>query len=785
MKTFQFEKDGKTFEIDVADGEDVNAKIAQAMGSAPAQEQRSLGENFGRSVGRTGRIVTGAAPKLLGGLGDILSRGVNALEVGFDKADRFISGREPDPSFAGSLPTNRVQAIDETLTDVGFPEDETFAERASTLGLEALLTGGSGGVALAARAPRLVKAAAPVTRQALKSTPSVLDDIGAFFAKNPKTASALEVSGGAGASAGGELAADADVGPLGQFAAQLVGGGLGVVAPGVAVSTTRRIAQGARNIAEPITAAGVKTRAARELQARAQDPEAAAVAATDAPESVLPGRASGDPELQAIEARVLADDPKLAKQVSDDLEVAEATALSDLADDLPAGVDPKDFPNRVVQQVAPEGVTIAKGQPDEMIRSAEKGFRTAYQEAEGFPVQTQAVRVEGGNVSLRDMLREAADDPDILTSPEIQKRALQRVEARLAKLESKGARVGGPDDNPIFQVQSDDILELRSAIRTKSSQLRRAGRNNPDAAEEADVLNNMNKVLTEVLESQLPDSASAALRATDAKYAQFKTVEGAIVSSGKKGLTPDALRSSIRRSESPGKVARNETGELGKLAEQGADVPALIGKGKDDEIVRAMRTLDETQVKATQADITRKMIKDASPADAKTGQAQLSGKGLTKQLEKNRSSLVAAGFTPADITRIERIAKRLTTIQSPGARPTAQLMNDNLGALTGLLARVAGAKSAKRITAITGTGGPGILSITGFAARQFERLFKTLNVDGAKNLITDSMQPTAEGRKLFAALMTQSTASAAKRSRADATIKAWIAQSGSTETEDE
>jgi hypothetical protein len=330
---------------------------------------------------------------------------------------------------------------------------------------------------------------------------------------------------------------------------------------------------------------------------------------------------------------------------------------------------------------------------------------------------------------------------------------------------------------------SEDILDLRHAIRTKSSQLRRAGTNNPDAAEEAEILNAMNDVLTDVLESQLPAKASEALRATDAQYAQFKTVEGAIVSSGKKGLTPDALRSSIRRGTSPGKFARGETGALGTLAEQGEDVVKLLGKGRDDEIGRAVRTLDDTQKAATHSSIVNKLGKDGSTTNKDTGQAQLSGVGLTKQLEKNRSSLLAAGFNESDLTRIDRIAKRLILAQRKGGVAVDQLVDDTLGALTNFLATISGVRAAKRVAARTGTTGS--LIIPQFFAEQSRTLFKKLNVGEASRLMTDAMQPTKEGRDLFVALMTRPTAKAAKRSQADRTLKAWLSQSGSTDAEDE
>ena len=90
-----------------------------------------------------------------------------------------------------------------------------------------------------------------------------------------------------------------------------------------------------------------------------------------------------------------------------------------------------------------------------------------------------------------------------------------------------------------------------------------------------------------------------------------------------------------------------------------------------------------------------------------------------------------------------------------------------------------------RVTQALGTGGTGSLMFGGSIAKMFERAIGTLNVTRAEDLIIAAMQPTKEGRELFAALMTRGTASAQELRRAETTLRSWAAQTGSTDDGDE
>jgi len=749
-------------------------------------------ESAQRGVGLTARTAVGAIPRTATGLGDLLSMIVNAGDRGLQNVFGFDN---PD-----LLPTDNTAQLDAVLNEF-FPEPTGMAERAASLGGEMLMTGGTGGLALARNVkpgmvrpsitPKQLKGEAAVAGEKVRPAGGVVEDIAHTFAARPGAAVTAEFGGGAGASVGGDVAEELEAGPLGQLIATLLGGFTGSLAPQALAGRGGQIAALSRRAVEPFRVdkaaatpsdrivGGAGRRAAVELQSRAHDPEAAATAAREAPEGVLPARATDDPNLMALESRVLTDDPVLEARTAANLEMAEVRALRDLTGDLPEGVSRSEWQQTVVQRASPEGVTIDATDPDMMMRQARDGFTEAYDVARGHPVRNVEHVPGQAGTRMPEAIEDAISDTAVLADEGIRDRIFKWVTGRYeAMLERPtAARVSGSADNPLVNLTSDDLIDLRHAVREQQRRRFRAGHNgNPDAEVEAELLNNVDDAITRTLHSHLPDDVRTQMQATDLRYRDFKTVEAAVVRSGEKGLTPEQLRMSVRQRATVGAVARGETGDVGTLAERGKDLTTLFGKkGKtDDQIRRAMRTMDEPTASASRADITRHLVTKASPADVTTGQPRLSGKGLQTQIEQNASALRAAGFTDADVGRMEQIAQRLVTIQQKSPTASTQLINDHLGFLSGLVSRVAGAKFAKRVTAATGTGGPGVLALTGFGSRMSEKLFKNLSFDGAQKLLSDAVADP----ELFAALLTRPTSSGMRQVRANRQLNAWLAQNG-------
>ncbi len=811
MPTYEITKDGQTFQVDVKPGEDPNAALAQYTGGGLAQDvapERTFGESVKRGVGLAVRNVGFAPARLAAGTADIAATIGNIVPAGVDKA-REALGLEP---FGARIPTDTSAQLNERLSRF-LPEPETFGERVVEVGGDVALTGGVGGAALAPKVARageqVVAAAAPgKIQRALRIKPQpttavapavarsevarvatpgagtpgkarlLADDIGQFFAKSPGKATALEGTGGAGAKIADELAAEADASPAGRLAANVTGGVLGTVLPSAAVGTSRRLATGMSNFLDDVLSGEV--RAARTLQEAAADPAAAARAAADAPEGVLPARATEDPNLQAIEAKVLADDPAAALKAKTDLIEAEERSVVEIAEQFGPTSNPKDFQQAVVQQGAPEGVIITSAEPDEMVAQAVKGFNKAYDDAKGIPISTQMVNVEGGNIPLREALAQGVEDAGVLTDPRIVERAMGRVERRITQMETKGKRVGGPDDAPIVEVMSDDILNLRHNVRLKASQLAKTGALNADAAEEAEVLNAMNQVLTELLESQLSGPAAAALRATDARYATFKTVEAAVVRSKEKGLTPEALRASVCARVSVGQVARGETGELGRLAETGRDVTKVLGK--PDEASRLVRDMTPEQLQTAKADFNAAIAKKASP-----GAGKLKGDNYLKQITANEPTLKAAGFTDTEIGNMKRIGQELKLVQ--GKSPTAvdKLLDDNLQFVMRAVAALAGSKAGSRtLKFFGGAGAGGSLILTRLGSEQMTLTLRNMTTDQADTLLRRAAIPrTPEDEGLMAALLVKPTDTAKRKADAARTLNAFLLESAENVVEDE
>ncbi len=122
-------------------------------------------------------------------------------------------------------------------------------------------------------------------------------------------------------------------------------------------------------------------------------------------------------------------------------------------------------------------------------------------------------------------------------------------------------RLSGP-------VDASAILEARSNIRAEIASRFRSG---DDAG--AKLLQNAEEALTARLESELPQGAGDALRATDAQYGRYKVVEDAVRRGGDQpgGFTPAQLSAAVRASAQKGQYARGAGGPLRDLAAAGRE----------------------------------------------------------------------------------------------------------------------------------------------------------------------------------------------------------------------
>lgn len=117
------------------------------------------------------------------------------------------------------------------------------------------------------------------------------------------------------------------------------------------------------------------------------------------------------------------------------------------------------------------------------------------------------------------------------------------------------------------QVESGALLQARSNIRKEVARRIRSGDETG-----AQLLGGGEDVLSSRLEAALPEDAAAALRSTDAKYAQHKVVSDAVRRGGDVGFTPSHLSAAVKKATESGRYARGGGGELRDIAQLGREV---------------------------------------------------------------------------------------------------------------------------------------------------------------------------------------------------------------------
>jgi hypothetical protein len=222
-----------------------------------------------------------------------------------------------------------------------------------------------------------------------------------------------------------------------------------------------------------------------------------------------------------------------------------------------------DWQKAVTKQAGAPGAAPAN------VDAAYQSFGPAYDQAKGFPTAPRIMRTAGGDTPLADFpqskgaFTQAARDPNVFADKQQRKTVEAWLQNKLTALPGAGRSAG--------TVDSAALLKLRSEIRDQIRTL--ANGKNPDEASAA-LLRNAERSVTDALESQLPKSATDALRATDKQYGQYKIVEDAARRAGDQtqGMTPSQLSAAVKAATPAGPYARGEGGPLRKLASSGKQV---------------------------------------------------------------------------------------------------------------------------------------------------------------------------------------------------------------------
>lgn len=219
----------------------------------------------------------------------------------------------------------------------------------------------------------------------------------------------------------------------------------------------------------------------------------------------------------------------------------------------------EDLRHVLIQESAAPGAVIPKtGKASEMLDAAYDSFDPAYQSVHGFPLVLKSgkpviVNV-GQNVPMDRALQSAVNTKSVMATSEVRSNVNNWLQNQLSK--------------PIKN--SEDLLNVRSAIR---SQIRKISATDVDAAAKRELLENAENIVTQTLESQLPPNLMQKLKAVDAKYANYKTLENAVFKGGEE-FTPAQVERAMKQGADKGAYARGGGSPLRHIVEAGKQVTA-------------------------------------------------------------------------------------------------------------------------------------------------------------------------------------------------------------------
>jgi len=769
MSEFKFQDpDGKVHTVTGPEGateEQAFEILQQQLGNAPAAapeepaEELTFVDDLLRANANAGRAAASGMANLPLSLIDVTAKA-------FSPSARaaVMHGRGPE--------TRLTDPIRKTLGLVE-PEDLSLPEQFAYGGGEVLLPGAGFGKFLATKAGSLRTIAQTAPGKIKRFFAGQGAKIGETFEKAPILFTAAEALPGGAGRVGAEVAEEKGAGPGGQAVAGLASAVAAGVSPVIAVNVSRRVGRAVWNtLRETLTQTGGMARAARQTQARvAGSADDVVQRIDDAPEGVTAAQASDEPALLAQQAKALEDDPVEAKRIADELLAARIKVQDDLKATFGDGTTPGDFQHSVVQSVAPVGVVIPRGQTDEMLRAVAAGFDEAYESVKGIPIRMGTETTPGKR--LTDAIVPSAFGPLGVTASNTERMAMAELLEELAKEVEMQVTKRAGRNMPKFSVASDEVLELRKRIRKMHRRKVRAGATGERAEAEAAILQSAERRLTKILNEQLPAAARKTLAETDAQYAQYVTVLNA-AGRGNGEFTVNQLQTAIRMTQSSARVARGEAGPLAVAAQQGGDLKRVLGKPRD--AARVVRGMAPEQVQATKGDFAKVMFDDPK-VRAKVGEVEgISGKGLLEFLAREKETMIALGFTPDDLARVDTIARRIKMMETTAPGAVKDLLEDKPGRLIDLAARIVGSIGlTKTVRNVMGSssGGAGII-IAKAGSDNMRRIVTSMTVDKASMLLREAVTD----KELFKAMLVSSTDPIVKQIQAGRRINAFFLSVG-------
>lgn len=214
--------------------------------------------------------------------------------------------------------------------------------------------------------------------------------------------------------------------------------------------------------------------------------------------------------------------------------------------------------NLIAKEAAPPGYTPQpRNDANVMFRDLVEAYDDAYEIGKGYPMLPVIRPDKGPDVPLTKALQVPRG---AVGTDEGRAYAASVLTNELSSLRGLGVKL-----------QSDDLLDMRSRIRTEIRNLKKM-QNAPVGAE--GILESAEQKITAALDSQLPSGVKDKIRAIDAKYGNFKVVENALnrAKDRPEGFTPAQFSQAVREGTPSRMGYAAGGGRMRDISKAGADV---------------------------------------------------------------------------------------------------------------------------------------------------------------------------------------------------------------------
>tara|TARA_S200002703_G_scaffold159785_1_gene174692 strand:- start:55 stop:2283 length:2229 start_codon:yes stop_codon:yes gene_type:complete len=547
--------------------------------------------------------------------------------------------------------------------------------------------------------------------------------------------------------------------PTAREFATFGGGMLG----GAAVDLPTTLKRGAQSTLEtivPFSEEAGKIRAAKQMQKRAVDPEAAAEQVLAGKKGITPARLTGQDTLIAQEKRIIDEfDAQDQAKINQELKAVEEANIEELKKMAEGERSLLDWQQSVIQKVTAPGTVIEKNDIDTMLQKSYESFTPLYKQAHG-----QRIDV----TNLRKKMLKSIQDKTILSGTKERKAISDFINSQFNSLESKIKK-----SDKIKEIDSEDLLEFRSVIRGK---IREEKTPTERSKQYRGLLQNVETEITKTLENGLTPNSRDILTNADQQYRQYKIIENAAYKAAEKPFTSENVSSAIREaSSSRSFYARdfNETEkQLRKLARTGRSVKSVLGNPEDAR--NLIKGFSDEELKSIKSEFVRLGLNNSLTYDDIAERNIISVNKLNDYFKNNVGTARALKFTDDELNRINNLNKELLLINKKPDVQVARLFEDEVATFANLLSTLAGAKTGSRFATDLGSG----LVLSQFFAANARRLIANLTFDKATQLLQQSVTDP----QLYAALLTKDTASLDKKKESARIIQSWLLANSPPET---